>query len=215
MGSFESARSQMLVNKLKKRGILDARVLAAMNRVPREIFVSAALQDTAYADHALPIEQGQTISQPYIVGLMTQALKLQGTEKVLEIGTGSGYQAAVLCELAQRVITIERHLELAELAAIRLAQLHYQNVLVVCQDGTLGWPDEAPYQRIIVTATGDHVPPALMDQLEEGGLLVMPVGGEDEQLLKVFRKHKGRLQEHNLCGVRFVKLIGEQGWPDD
>jgi protein-L-isoaspartate(D-aspartate) O-methyltransferase len=207
-----SIERKQLVDDLLERGIRDARVLRAMGRVPRELFVHADIRHLAYDDRALPIDSGQTISQPYIVALMSEALELSGVETVLEIGTGSGYQAAILSQLARRVFSIERHADLASAAMLRLARLQIENVQVLTGDGTLGWPDEAPYDRVIATAAGDHVPPALFAQLVEGGVLVLPVGGLDEQVLRVVRKIDGRAVSRDLCGVRFVRLIGEEGW---
>lgn len=211
MDDFAEQR-QRLVADLRARGIVDARVLEALGRVPREVFVHADIRHLAYEDRALPIESAQTISQPYIVALMSEALELTGVEKVLEIGTGSGYQTAVLSRLARRVFTIERHKDLASAAMLRLAKLGTENVQVISGDGTLGWPDEAPYDRVIVTAAGDHLPPALFEQLVEGGVLVMPVGGLDEQVLRGVRKVDGQAVSSDLCNVRFVRLIGAEGW---
>ena len=200
----------MISEQLLDRGIQDARVMAVMNRIPRERFLSAEYRSDAYTDRALPIECGQTISQPYIVALMTQALELTGKERVLEIGAGSGYQAAVLAELAQAVVTIERHAWLARHAADRLALLGYQNVCVVEGDGTKGYPNEAPFDRIVVTAATEQVPPALWDQLAEGGLMVIPIGKRESQTLQAIRKTNGQPNVHNLCPCRFVPLVADQ-----
>jgi protein-L-isoaspartate(D-aspartate) O-methyltransferase len=178
-----------------------------MARVPRERFVPPELRDEAYADRALPIACDQTISQPYIVALMTQALELTGNERVLEIGAGSGYQAAVLAELAAEVISVERHAPLAEQAGELLAELGYGNVTVVVGDGTLGWPGRAPYDRIIVTAFAAACPPALWQQLVEGGILVMPLGGPEHQSLDALRKRGGQPVREGLSPCRFVPLI--------
>jgi protein-L-isoaspartate(D-aspartate) O-methyltransferase len=212
---LQIAKRSMLRRDLKRRGVRDRRVLAAIERVPRERFVPAELEDEAYADRALAIDCGQTISQPYIVALMTEALALSGNEKVLEIGTGSGYQTAVLAELAARVVSIERHAELSEQAWRRLAALGYRNLRCVIGDGTLGWPEEAPYDRILVAAAAPSCPPALVEQLADGGVLVIPVGGEEEQELERCVKQSGALTRTRLTSCRFVPLIGAaaQGSP--
>lgn len=212
---FELARSNMVRRQLAARGIDDPRVLEAMSKVPRERFLPPSLQADAYADRALPIDCGQTISQPFIVALMTQAMRLTGSERVLEIGTGSGYQAAVLAELAQEVVTVERHAELAQRAGEILAELGYQNVTVICGDGTLGHPDRAPYDRIMVTAASRDVPPPLFDQLAEGGILVIPLGGRDYQNLQAIEKRAGQSITVDLSPCRFVPLVGDQGWPEE
>jgi len=211
MNSFALER-HALIEELRRSGIRDPRVLAALEETPRERFVPSDLRGAAYEDRALPIESDQTISQPYIVALMTEALQLSGDELVLEIGTGSGYQAAVLARLARQVCSIERHPELAVAARHLLASLGITNVQVHSGDGTLGWPDGAPFDRVIVTAAGHHLPPALLEQLAEGGILVMPVGGLDQQVLRVVRKVDGQPVSEDLCGVRFVRLIGAEGW---
>jgi protein-L-isoaspartate(D-aspartate) O-methyltransferase len=207
--SFDSAREAMVSDQLQRRGIIQARVLAAMSRIPRERFVERGQEDQAYEDRALAIECDQTISQPYIVGLMTQALELQGDEKVLEIGTGSGYQTAILAELAARVVSIERHAELSRRAGVLLAELGYHNVHLVVGDGSAGWPDEAPYDRIIVTAAASEMPDELFAQLREGGILVMPIGYRDSQTLQAIRKLDGQPRTTTLSGCRFVPLVGE------
>jgi len=205
----------MVSTQIEARGINDQRVLAAMRKVPRHLFVSEAFQDQAYGDFPLPIGEGQTISQPYIVAEMTQALELTKDDRVLEIGTGCGYQAAILAELAYRVYTIERIRSLFITARKTLDRLHYHNVVARCSDGTLGWPEESPFDAIIVTAGAPEVPRALVDQLRTGGRLVIPVGGHFSQtLLKIIRQKDG-LREINLGGCRFVKLIGKQGWQED
>ncbi|HEV7225916.1 MAG TPA: protein-L-isoaspartate(D-aspartate) O-methyltransferase [Pirellulales bacterium] len=210
---LQFAKRSMLRHDLKRRGIRERRVLAALERVPRERFVPAELEEEAYADSALAIDCGQTISQPYIVALMTEALALSGNEKVLEIGTGSGYQTAVLAELAARVVSIERHAELSEQAERRLTALGYRNVERVVGDGTLGWPKEAPYDRVLVTAAAPSCPPALVEQLAEGGVLVIPVGAEGEQELQRWCKQSGALTRRRLTSCRFVPLIGEAAQP--
>ncbi len=211
---LQSAKQQMLRRQLRGRGIREVNVLAAMTKVPRERFVASAMCDEAYADRALAIDCRQTISQPYIVGLMTQALELSGKETVLEIGTGSGYQTAVIAELAREVISIERHEVLSKQADAVLAELGYENVTLVVGDGTLGLPDRSPFDRIIVTAAAAQYPPALFEQLREGGILVIPLGGCDCQMLQAIRKLSGRSKTENLSACRFVPLVGSQGWPE-
>jgi protein-L-isoaspartate(D-aspartate) O-methyltransferase len=206
-GEFDQARAEMVLQQLARRGIRDQRVLDAMRRVPREAFVAAGLADEAYADSALPIDCDQTISQPVIVAMMTQALQLTGTEKVLEIGTGSGYQAAILAELAAEVFSIERHAELSRQAGERLRRLGYQNVFLRVGDGALGWPEEAPFDRIIITAAAADCPPALWQQLQEGGVLVGPFGPPSEQALYEMHKIAGHPQTRTLTGCRFVPLL--------
>ncbi len=208
-------RAQMVERDIASRGLLDERVLDAMRTVPREAFVPAELRDAAFADHPLPIGARQTISQPYIVALMCEALQLRGDEHVLEIGTGSGYAAAVLGRLAAQVETVERIGELASSAAGHLADLGVANVHVHGGDGTLGWPDGAPYDAIVVTAGGPVVPQALLDQLAPGGRLVMPLGNSRgwQDLVRVTRRGPGDFKQESLCEVAFVPLIGEQGWP--
>jgi protein-L-isoaspartate(D-aspartate) O-methyltransferase len=208
-------RQQMIDRDLKGRGIRDPRVLAAMAAVPREAFLPGDLEEFAYDDRPLPIAADQTISQPFIVALMAEALRLAPDDKVLEIGTGSGYAAAVLAELAARVDTIERHAELADGAREVLARLGYQNVEVRCADGTLGWPERAPYQAIVVAAGGPDLPPALLDQLAVGGRLVMPVGpARLQKLVRVTRIARQQYRREDLGDVTFVPLVGAQGWAD-
>jgi protein-L-isoaspartate(D-aspartate) O-methyltransferase len=202
-----------LIGELKRQGIRDERVLAAIAKVPRERFVPDASRDQAWANVALPIGVGQTISQPYVVALMTTALGLSGQQRVLEIGTGSGYQAAILAELAAEVVTVERHASLAAAARMLLAELGYVNVRVVVGDGTTGWPADAPYDRIIVTAGAPRVPLPLIAELSgDGGRLVIPVGEADDQVLLVVERHGDRTTEQPLGPVRFVPLIGRAGW---
>lgn len=214
-GHHDIARLQMLRQQLRRRGIRDVRVLSAMGRVPRERFVPHISEAEAYADRALGIACGQTISQPFIVGLMTQALQLTGRETVLEIGTGSGYQTAVLAELCAEVVSLERHAELSQRAGATLRELGYTNVTLVVGDGSRGYPPRAPYPRIIVTAAAEHVPPSLEAQLEEGGTLVIPVGGTKYQVLQAIQKRDGALVPVELSGCRFVPLVGDEGWPGD
>jgi protein-L-isoaspartate(D-aspartate) O-methyltransferase len=187
-------------------------VIEVMRRVPRHLFVEEALRDRAYGDHPLPIGDGQTISQPFIVGRMTELLRLTGREKVLEVGTGCGYQAAVLAELAARVCTIERLPRLATRARETLEGLGYRNVWVRAANGTLGWPDEAPFDRILVAAGGPTVPPPLFEQLGEGGRMVIPVGDAANQVLQVIDKVHGGKRVTEDSGCVFVKLVGKYAW---
>ncbi|MCU0573710.1 MAG: protein-L-isoaspartate(D-aspartate) O-methyltransferase [Syntrophobacteraceae bacterium] len=214
MINFQKARDRMVETQLAGRGISDQRVLDAMRKVPRHFFVDEALQEQAYSDHPLPIADKQTISQPYIVALMTEKLELQGHEKVLEIGTGSGYQAAILAELAQRVFSIERLPGLAYRANQALRKLGYTNVIVRVSDGTLGWPDEAPFDGIIVTAGAPKVPQPLVDQLAMGGRLVVPVGDRLSQSLMLVEHVPEGIRRTDLGGVRFVDLVGKWGWEE-
>jgi protein-L-isoaspartate(D-aspartate) O-methyltransferase len=215
MDSFKHRRLQMVEQQLAARGIQDERVLAAMRAAPREAFVPEAFRDQAYADGPLPIGSGQTISQPYIVALMCEALQLKGAERVLEIGTGSGYAAAVLGHLAARVDTVERLPELAERARFQLRELGLEHVQVHCADGSLGWPENAPYEAIVVAAGGPSVPSALKSQLAPGGRLVMPVesGQGWQELLRLTRVDADEYRGEQLGDVAFVPLIGAQGWP--
>jgi protein-L-isoaspartate(D-aspartate) O-methyltransferase len=192
---------------LRARGIRDERVLAAMARVPRHEFVPSEFRLQAYEDHPLPIGQDQTISQPYMVALMLEYLAVEPENTVLEIGTGSGYQSALLAELAKRVYTIERHLALANFAARDLMRLGYSNVTVLVRDGSLGLPEHAPYERIIVAAAAPRVPPALLAQLSDGGRMILPVGSEHVQELQLIRKKNGVPLATSLEGCRFVPLI--------
>ncbi len=209
------ARQLMVDRHIRSRGVRDPRVLDAMVAVPREAFLPPELAELAYEDRPLPIEAGQTISQPYIVAVMTEALGLEPNERVLEIGTGAGYAAAVLAHLANEVFTIERHAELAELARGRLEKLGYANVEVRCGDGTLGWSEKAPFDAIVVAAGGPDVPRALLDQLAIGGRLVIPVGtGRAQELVRVTRTSAIDYQREDLGAVQFVPLIGAQGWAD-
>ena len=211
---YQSLRQQM-VDTLVDRGIRDPKVLAAFRKVPRHLFLDEALWPQAYSDYPLPIGEKQTISQPYIVALMTEALGLTGTEKVLEIGTGSGYQTAILAEIADSVYTIERLPDLAKRARKTLDQLKYTNVIIRIGDGTGGWRDESPFGGIIVTAAAPEAPDPLLQQLEIGGRLVIPIGNEQFQdLLVYFKEGEDRYREENLGGCRFVKLIGEHAWKD-
>lgn len=210
----QSAKELMIREHLMGRGIRDARVLAAMREVPRESFLPDEMHAFAYDDSPLPIAAGQTISQPYIVAYMIEALELEGNERVLEIGTGSGYAAAVLSRCAAQVNTVERIAVLAQSARSRLEELGYRNVTVHLGDGTLGWQEQAPYQGIVVTAGAPEVPKALLEQLAPGGRLVIPVGATQhlQSLVRVRRVGEGEYRHEDLGPVRFVPLIGEQGW---
>jgi protein-L-isoaspartate(D-aspartate) O-methyltransferase len=209
---YARERERMVAEHLVKRGIADPQVLDAMRRTPRHLFVDEALRDKAYADYPLPIGDGQTISQPFMVARMTELLRLTGKEKVLEIGTGCGYQAAVLAHLAARVCTVERIPKLAAHARETLEAIGATNVWVRTANGTFGWPDEAPFDRIVVTAGGPSVPPPLFEQLAEGGRLVMPVGSKDSQRLQVVDKISGLAKVTEDSGCVFVKLIGKYAW---
>jgi protein-L-isoaspartate(D-aspartate) O-methyltransferase len=209
---FALARRKMVKEQLVARRIKDKRILDAMEKVPRHLFVEEGLWHQAYGDFPLPIGQGQTISQPYIVALMTDALQLKGDEKVLEVGTGSGYQAAILAELTAHVFSIERISSMASRARKILDELGYATVLIRVSDGTYGWGDEAPFDGIMVTAGAPEIPTTLVEQLTVGGRLVIPVGNEYSQvLLKVVKTARG-YKEEDLGGVRFVKLVGDHGW---
>ena len=202
----------MVEEQLIPRGIHDPKTLEAMRRVPRHLFVEDALQNQAYNDFPLPIGNGQTISQPYIVALMTQALGLQGHERILEIGTGSGYQAAILSLICEKVYTVERIDSLLVKARKIFDQLHYLNILTKLDDGTNGWTEYEPYDAIIVTAGGPKVPEPLLDQLADPGRLVIPVGGQGMQNLQLVTKNEGAITEKTIEYVRFVNLIGTHGW---
>ena len=211
---LERKRREMVERQIAGRGIRSERVLDAMGKVRREGFVPSYLGEFAYDDTALPIEEEQTISQPYIVAYMIEALDLEGSERVLEIGTGSGYAAAVLGEIVREVFTIERHPGLANGAEIRLAEEGYENIHVRCGDGTLGWPEEAPFEAIVVAAGGPTVPETLREQLEIGGRLVIPVGETvgRQSLIKIIRVSESEYRTEDLGAVRFVPLVGEEGW---
>ena len=211
-GRYGRERDRMVEEQLAARGVTDPHVLSVLRRVPRHRFVQEALRDQAYGDHPLPIGEEQTISQPFIVGLMTALLELTGREKVLEVGTGSGYQTAVLAELARRVCSIERLPRLAERARATLEGLGYDNVWVRVGNGTLGWPDEAPFDRIIVTAGGPAVPPPLVQQLADGGRMVLPVGSADNQVLTIVENLGGEIRTSTHSECKFVKLVGKYAW---
>jgi protein-L-isoaspartate(D-aspartate) O-methyltransferase len=213
--SFEARRLEMVEHQIKARGVKDPLVVAAMSRVPRHVFVGPELAGSAYSDRPLPIGSGQTISQPYMVAVMTEALKLEGGERVLEIGTGSGYQTAVLAEIAGHVVTVERVRELAEAAGGLLRDLGYINIEFVVGDGSGGHPERAPYDGIIVTAGAPEVPEVLAAQLAPGGRLVMPVGNTLQQTLTRATKTGRGYKTDRLEGCVFVPLIGEYGWGED
>ena len=202
----------MVEDQIVRRGITDERVIAVMRRVPRHVFVEEALRDRAYGDHPLPIGEQQTISQPYIVGLMTSLLALHGDEKVLEIGTGSGYQTAVLAALARRVCSIERLPALAARARALIEGLGITNVWIRVGNGTLGWPDEAPFERILVAAGGPVVPPPLFRQLAEGGRMVLPIGDAANQTLTLVENVAGTMKTTGCGDCTFVKLVGKYAW---
>ena len=211
---FRLARERMVKNQLIPRGIKDERVLQVMGKIPRHLFIEEALAGEAYNDHPVPIGEKQTISQPYIVALMTEALELKGTEKTLEIGTGSGYQTAILAELSSRVYTVERIKSLLVNARKLLAQLGHDNILFKAFDGTLGWKEYAPFNAIMVTAGAPSLPNPLIDQLADNGRLIIPVGDRyTQELIRVIRKGEN-LEQKSFGGCRFVNLIGVHGWSD-
>jgi protein-L-isoaspartate(D-aspartate) O-methyltransferase len=212
---YRLQRERMVEQQIRRRGVRNPRVLAAMGRVPRERFVPGNLRRCAYGDHPLAIGEGQTISQPYMVALMTELLDPCDTDRVLEVGTGSGYQTAILAELAAEVFTVERIPRLAEEARRRLEALGVENVRFRCGDGTAGWPEEAPFDRIIVTAAAPRLVEPLLDQLAPGGRLVIPVGGRYFQTLQLVEKDRdGTVRTRDEGGCVFVKLIGRYGWSD-
>ncbi len=214
MMNFRKARDRMVETQLAGRGIRNHRVLEAMRRVPRHLFVEEALQEQAYSDYPLPIGEKQTISQPYIVALMSEVLELKGDEKILEIGTGSGYQAAILAELADRVFSVERFPPLAYRASQILKKRGYQNILIRVADGSLGWPEEAPFDGIMVTAGTPKIPQPLTDQLRVGGRLVLPVGDRLSQELVLVERTPEGIRKTDFGGVRFVDLVGKWGWEE-
>ena len=213
--NFEKARARMVEEQLIPRSIHDQKTLEAMRKVPRHLFVEDALKNQAYGDYPLPIGRGQTISQPYIVALMTQALGLKGHEHVLEIGTGSGYQAAILSQICEKVYTVERIDTLLVQARNVFDSLHYLNILTKLDDGTNGWPEYSPYDVIIVTAGGPKIPLPLLEQLADPGILVIPVGDRGVQDLRLVTKKEGEIKEKTIELVRFVNLIGDHGWKND
>ena len=211
---FNLSRERMVKNQLVARGIKDEKVLQVMGKIPRHLFIEDALYGEAYNDHPVPIGEKQTISQPYIVALMTEALELKGDENTLEIGTGSGYQTAILAELSSRVYTIERIKSLLGNARKLLSQLGYDTILFKAFDGTLGWKEYAPFDAIMVTAGAPRIAKPLIDQLADNGRMIIPVGNRySQELIKVVRKGKG-LEQESLGGCRFVDLIGAHGWSD-
>ncbi len=211
---YERQREEMVRSQIEARGIKDPDVLSAFRRVPRHLFVSEALRDQAYGDYPLPIGEQQTISQPYIVAEMTQALELDKDDRVLEIGTGSGYQAAILAQIVYRVYTIERIRSLHIQARSLFDKLQYHNIVTRYGDGTKGWQQESPFNAIIVTAGAPEVPEILVNQLVVGGRLVVPVGNQHTQELIKIDRRGNSIQQSNLGGCRFVKLVGEYGWRD-
>ena len=203
----------MVEEQLVERGVKNLSVLEAMSRVPRHLFAQDSLQHRAYGDTPLPIGENQTISQPYIVGAMTEALALKGEERVLEIGTGSGYQTAIIAELCRQVFTIERLNNLSRKAQNILESLNYMNIVFKMFDGTYGWPDQAPFDAILITASAPEIPDSLVNQLGDGGRLVAPIGGADKQKLVVLTKKGDRVSRRDLVNCKFVPLIGKYGWP--
>lgn len=212
MKEYETARFQMVEEKIAMRGIKDRRVLRAMEKVPRHFFVDEALIPQAYNDHPLPIGENQTISQPYIVALMLEALEFKGNEKVLEVGTGSGYQTALLAELAGMVLSIERIVSFVEKANKRFEFLGYKNIKIKLNDGSRGWEEEKPFDRIIVSAASSSIPEPYLEQLKDDGIIVIPVGLEDSQTLLKVKKSGGTIKIEDLGGCRFVKLVGKYAW---
>jgi len=211
---YDRKREEMVRSQIEARGIRDPRVLSAFRTVPRHLFVSEALSEQAYGDYPLPIGEQQTISQPYIVAEMTQALELGQDDRVLEVGTGSGYQAAILAQIVYRVYTVERRRTLYMQTRNLFDKLNYHNIVTKYADGTKGWQEESPFDAIVVTAGAPEMPEVLINQLAEGGRLVIPVGNQHSQeLIKIFRD-KGSIQQSNLGGCRFVKLVGEHGWKE-
>jgi protein-L-isoaspartate(D-aspartate) O-methyltransferase len=209
---FYEQRLAMVVHQLRRRGVRDERVLQVMQAVPRHEFVAPEFWGRAYADEPIPIAEEQTVSQPYIVAFMLEALEIAPEHRVLEIGTGTGYQAALLGKLAHKVTSVERHRELADKARENLTRLAYSNVAVVHGDGTQGWPADAPYERIIVAAAAPRIPPALWEQLVEGGRIILPLGSPEVQEVTLVRKENGQSLFTRLEGCRFVPLIGEEGF---
>jgi protein-L-isoaspartate(D-aspartate) O-methyltransferase len=210
---FERQRHEMVFKQIESRGVLDPNVLSALRKVPRHVFVSEALRDQAYGDFPLPIGEQQTISQPYIVAEMTQALEIKADDRVLEIGTGSGYQTAILAEIAYRVYTVERIRTLYFKVRKLFDQQRYHNIITKYSDGSMGWSSESPFDAIIVTAGAPDIPDTLVQQLALGGRMVVPVGNQySQELIKIFKDESGSIRKMNLGGCRFVKLVGEQGW---
>jgi len=214
MSDYAQLRERMVDRQIAARGLNNPALLAAFRAVPREQFIASSYAAFAYQDSPLPIESGQTISQPYIVALTIDAAEIGKDNKVLEVGAGSGYAAAVIGQIASQVIAVERHSELVELAQERMERLGYENVRIVEGDGTLGWPDEAPFDAIVAAASGSHVPKSWIEQLKPGGRIVMPLGapGSVQSLVKVTKHEDGTLDREDLGGVRFVPLIGQEGF---
>ena len=210
--TLKQRREHMVKDQICARGITDEKVINAMLRVPRHLFLPAECEDVAYGDHPVSIGYEQTISQPYMVGSMTALLELEESHKVLEIGTGSGYQTAILCEIAREIHTVERIPQLSDIAADYLDQAGYNNFNTYIDDGTLGLPDEAPFDRIIVTAASPHIPESLVQQLGPGGVMIIPSGENELQYLYKVRKTAFGIKKDKLYGCRFVKLIGKEGW---
>ncbi|HOF18245.1 MAG TPA: protein-L-isoaspartate(D-aspartate) O-methyltransferase [Phycisphaerae bacterium] len=217
MGSTEEkladARQSMVEHQLRRRGIRNQALLDAFSSIPREVFLPDDLYDEAYEDRPVSIGMGQTISQPYVTALMVQHLDLQPAHRVLDVGLGSGYQAAILARLSRHVYAIERIEELTERAMGVLARLEVRNITICTGDGSLGWPEEAPFDRIICGAAAPDIPQPWIDQLGEGGRIVAPIGGPDVQTVVVVQKENGKVRRQQVCDVRFVKLIGRKGWP--
>jgi protein-L-isoaspartate(D-aspartate) O-methyltransferase len=213
-GKYDRKREEMVRSQIEARGIRDPLVLSAFREVPRHLFVSEALREQAYGDYPLPIGEQQTISQPYIVAEMTQALEISPSDRVLEIGTGSGYQAAILAQIVYRVYTIERKRSLYMHARSLFDKLNYHNIVTKYADGTKGWQEESPFDAIVVTAGAPEIPQVLINQLAEGGRLVVPVGNQHTQELIKICRSKGKIRQTNLGGCRFVKLVGEHGWKE-
>lgn len=209
---YATLRRRMVEEQLIGRGITNARVLEAFIKVERHRFIAQELSNNAYADYPLPIGEGQTISQPYMVALMTETLNLSGGEKVLEVGTGSGYQAAILAELTKEVYSVERFESLARNAELILNELGYKNIKILVGDGTLGWPEEAPFDRIIITAASPRIPSPLLEQLKEDGKLLLPLGESFSQVLTLVEKKNGNFESTPICGCVFVPLVGKYGW---
>lgn len=214
MDEFADLREHMVARQIERRGVKDKRVLDAMRKVPRHEFIEQAFQDKAYNDYPLPTQCDQTISQPYIVALMSELLGLKGTEKVLEIGTGSGYQTAVLAEISSSVYSVERFDTLANSAREKLKELGYTNMQIKTADGTNGWPEEGPYDAILVTASTPSIPEPLIEQLADNGIMVIPVGAKFSQDLIIAKKEAGGITTTRIAGVVFVPLIGEHGWEE-
>ena len=210
--SYAGQRRKMVEEQLVERGVKDLRVLEAMSRVPRHLFAQKSLEHRSYGDTPLPIGENQTLSQPYIVGAMTEALGLKGEERVLEIGTGSGYQTAIIAELARQVFTIERLNNLCRKAQKILEGLSYMNIVFKMFDGTYGWPDQAPFDAILITASAREIPESLIKQLGDGGRLLAPIGEADKQKLVLLTKSGARVSRRDLGDCKFVPLIGKYGW---